>query len=325
MSATATAIRKNTGYIQVPKSILGRLDRTSVDLFMKRGNSEPHVLYLGAGSPFSQERVNGLIDTFEEVLYVRAADYEAFSQDLSISIEETLKEESLSAPERYQVLQFSASLEIEQAMRMVNCDRYVESTKNIGRLISSLLVEEDVLAADLFGIVRHDFQTFVHVTNVAGYATLLAKELGIQDSHELEQIATGGLLHDIGKRHIPRSILVKSETLTPKDWAVIRQHPQRGYEDLCQRDEIVHGQLMMTYQHHEHIDGSGYPVGVSGDEIHPWAQLLAVVDVFDALTGERPYRKPATAEQAIQFIEGRAGTQFDKEIVQCWASAMQQR
>lgn len=244
---------------------------------------------------------------------------------LTESLEAALEDEMLAPVERYQVLQVAVSLEIEQSMRMVNCDNYVANTKAIGRQIASLLDAGDVLPADLFKIVRHDFHTFVHVTNVAGYVTLLAKELGIRDSFELERIAAGGLLHDIGKRYIPRSLLTKTDPLTNTEWATIRQHPQKGYEDLCYRQSIELGQLMMTYQHHEHINGHGYPVGVSADEIHPWAKMLAVVDVFDALTGERPYRCPATATQAIEFIESKAGTQFDKEIVRCWTLAMQQR
>ena len=202
-------------------------------------------------------------------------------------------------------------------------DQVVEQTRTIGRQITSLLDEGDLLPGDLFDIVRHDFHTFVHVTNVAGYAVLLAKELGIRNRRDLEKIAVGGLLHDIGKRHIPRSVLSNTETLTAGEWEIIRQHPQRGYEELCRRDDLEHGQLMMVYQHHEHVDGKGYPVGILGEEMHSWAKLLAVVDVFDALTGERPYRLPMSKQAAIDFIVSKSGTQFDEECVRCWASAMQ--
>ena len=79
---------------------------------------------------------------------------------------------------------------------------------------------------------------------------------------------------------------------------------------------------MMAYQHHERVDGRGYPVGVLGDEIHPWARLLAVVDVFDALTGARPYRHSLSQQQALDYQRQRAGARFDPEILQCWLSAM---
>ena len=133
-------------------------------------------------------------------------------------------------------MQFAVALEIEQSLRMVSANTYVAKTKTIGRQIASIVVEDNVVPADLFEIARHEFQTFVHVTNVATYGTLLTKELGIYDKQELELIAVGGLLHDLGKRHIPRMILTKSGALSKQDWEIIRQHTQRGYEELCKRE-----------------------------------------------------------------------------------------
>ena len=85
------------------------------------------------------------------------------------------------------------------------------------------------------------------------------------------------------------------------------------------------GQLMMVYQHHERPDGQGYPVGIEQDEIHPWAEICSVVDVFDALTSERPYRRPMPAPRALEYLQSKAGTQFNAEIVQCWIRVMTQR
>jgi HD-GYP domain-containing protein (c-di-GMP phosphodiesterase class II) len=79
---------------------------------------------------------------------------------------------------------------------------------------------------------------------------------------------------------------------------------------------------MMVYQHHERLDGKGYPVQIGGDEIHPWAKLCAVADVFDAITSARPYRKPMSLEDALDFFERRAGVAFDKEFVKCLSSLM---
>ena len=91
------------------------------------------------------------------------------------------------------------------------------------------------------------------------------------------------------------------------------------------RKNLSHGQLMMVYQHHEHLSGKGYPVGITEEEIHSWAKMLAVVDVFDALTGDRPYRSPASCDEALAILNDNAGTQFDEDMVACWTSAMKQR
>ncbi|GAG30031.1 unnamed protein product, partial [marine sediment metagenome] len=249
------ATTRATEFVRVPTCILKTLDKTQVDLFLRNGPSEPHVLYRDAGYPLSQDRAQGLALSCEETLFVRARDFANFTRDLANSLESALEDDALSVTQRYEVMQFAVSLEVDQSLRMVSCDSYVSSAQTIGRQISSLLNVGDVLPADLYSIVRHDFHTFVHVTNVAAYVVLLARELGIRDSCELEKIAVGGLLHDLGKRHIPRSILTKTEILTKQEWAIIRQHPQRGYEELYHRSSLNNGQLMMVYQHHEHVDG----------------------------------------------------------------------
>ncbi len=325
MPQSPVAIAPTIEFIRVPTSILRALERTCVDLFLQHDLAELPVLYCDAGYPLSGERIQDLAESDQEALFVRARDYADFSQDLSNSLEAALEDERLPVTNRYELLQCAVSVEIEHSLRMVNCDYYVAQTETIAGQIVGLFNGNKVLPTDLFDIVRHDHSTFVHVTNVAGYVTLLAKELGHNDPGELEKIAIGGLLHDLGKRKIPSAILNKTSRLTPQEWDCIKQHPQVGYEELYMRDNLEHGQLMMVYQHHEHLCGKGYPVGITEEEIHPWAKMLAVVDVFDALTGKRPYRNPISRDEALEIIDRGAGTQFDKEIVACWTSAMQQR
>lgn len=315
----------DSDFIRIPNCVLQVLDRSSVDLFLQVNKSETPVLYREAGYVLSEGRSQGLADQCEETLFVRAKDYANLSTELAHNLDRVFEEDSLPALQRYEILQYAVSVKIEQSLRLVGNDEFVSHTKEIGKQICTLLEDKQILPGELFKIVRHDFHTFVHVTNVSGYAVLLAKELGIQDKDELEKIAVGGLLHDIGKRQIPRLILNKIDPLTDDEWEIIKLHPQRGYEELCQRDGMDRGQLMMVYQHHEHVNGNGYPVGILGDEIHPWAKLLAVVDVFDALTGERPYREPSKPGQVLEFLETRVGKQFDEEMVRCWASAMKKR
>lgn len=324
-STTTLTLSNSTEFIRVPTCILRAIDRTSVDLFLQHDDCAAPIFYRDAGYPLSEDRAKGLFDKCQDALYVRASDFALFSKDLVDSLDSALEADRLPVAERFELMQCAVSLEIEQSLRMVSSNSYVAQTKSIGRQIVGLVNDNQVLPADLFDIVRHDHHTFVHVTNVAGYVTLLAKELGFSDPKELERIAVGGLLHDLGKRKIPASILNKTSALTPREWEIIREHPQTGYEELCERDNIEHEQLMMVYQHHEHLNGNGYPVGITEEEIHPWAKMLAVVDVFDALTGERPYRTPASCHETLEFLESKAGSQFDKEMVACWISAMQQK
>ena len=98
--------------------------------------------------------------------------------------------------------------------------------------------------------------------------------------------------------------------------------PRAATKIFCERSDLNHGQLMIVYQHHERDRRQRLSGRRAGVDIHPWAKLVSIVDVFDAMTGKRPYRKSITAAEALQFIERNAGTHFDPEMAKCWISAM---
>ena len=152
---------------------------------------------------------------------------------------------------------------------------------------------------------------------------MLAKALGIVDRQCLERIATGGLLHDLGKLEIPEAILTKEGKLTDQEFATIKRHPTIGFRKLCHRTDLDFAQLMMVYQHHERLDGKGYPVGVGTGEIHEWGRICAIADVFEALTSTRPYRAAMRPKAAFDIMDRQSTTGFDTEMYQCWKMTIQ--
>jgi HD-GYP domain-containing protein (c-di-GMP phosphodiesterase class II) len=322
--AAAEVVRPNptAGYFAVQLDMLRRLQSSAADLFVQyEPNSEP-VLYHRAGCPLEAEQLAKLTDASIQHIYVRTEDFQHFGANLLQAVDSVAGREVIPAAERFAALQVAMAVEIEQVSRLVDCGPFVSLAQKVGPELSSLLANSNVLPRDLFRLARHDFNTFTHVTNVASYAVVLTERLGLCDHAGLEQIATAAILHDIGKRFIPASILTKPAKLDPEERAIIETHPQRGYEELCDRPEMTFEQLMIVYQHHERIDGKGYPVGLRGEEIHPWARMLAVVDVFDAMTAIRPYRRPATPREAMDYILQSSGTHFDPEVVACWDAIM---
>ena len=105
---------------------------------------------------------------------------------------------------------------------------------------------------------------------------------------------------------------------TEKVVAYESRYPTTGFAKLCSREDLSYAQLMMVYQHHERLDGTGYPVGVTGEEIHDWARLCSVADVFEALTSNRPYRAGMSISKAFSIMDPGADTTFDKEMLECW-------
>jgi HD-GYP domain-containing protein (c-di-GMP phosphodiesterase class II) len=310
------------GYLPVHVDLLRHLSVVGVDVFTQADSRQAPTLYCRAGLPLGNHRLLSLGDAGVREVYVRTTDFAGFGAQLLESVDAQLEQQVVSPAERYAVLQLAVAVEVEHASRMVDCSKLVSLSDRVGRDLVAILTASSVLPSDLFRIARHDFNTFTHVTNCASYCVVLAQSLGISAQAELEQVAIAAMLHDIGKRFIPASVLTKPTRLLPAERELIETHPLRGYEELCERPDLNFGQLMMVYQHHEHVDGSGYPVGITSDEIHPWAKLLAVVDVFDAMTGTRPYRRPCSALEAMEYICKNAGTHFDPEMVACWNSTM---
>ncbi len=149
---------------------------------------------------------------------------------------------------------------------------------------------------------------------VASIALQLAKKVGVVQE-KLVHIYRGALLHDIGKIGIPDSILHKAGSLTDQEWKLMKRHPKIAY-DLLSPIQYLAPALNIPYCHHEKWDGSGYPNGLKGEHIPIEARIFAVIDVWDALRSDRPYRKAWDEEKTKNYIKEQSGSHFDPRIVQ---------
>ena len=157
-----------------------------------------------------------------------------------------------------------------------------------------------------------------HSERVTDFGLEIGKEMGFSEE-EMEILQRGGLLHDIGKLGIPNKILDKTEKLTEKDIQILRKHPRLGariLEPISSYTEV----MLIVLQHHENYDGTGYPDGLTGEEISKYSRILAVADRFEALTANRPYRMAVQPEDAAKFIQDNSGKQFDPAVVDAFLS-----
>ena len=166
-----------------------------------------------------------------------------------------------------------------------------------------------------------DHITDEHTQRVAELTLALAEKMGIPVS-EFDHLRRGALLHDIGKMGIPDEILQKKGPLTEEEMAVMRTHPELGYQILS-GIEFLESALEIPYCHHEKWDGNGYPLGLHGEDIPLSARIFAVVDVWDALTSDRPYRPAWDEEKALEYIREQAGQYFDPAVVAVFLDMME--
>lgn len=168
-----------------------------------------------------------------------------------------------------------------------------------------------------------DKETQGHSLRIANMTLELANRMGYKEQG-LENVRRGALLHDIGKMGVPDTILLKPGGLTEDEWSIMKKHPTYAYEMLSELPYFKEA-LDIPYCHHEWWDGTGYPRGLKGTEIPLAARIFAIVDAWDALVSDRPYRKAWVKQNALKHIIDQAGTHFDENVVNCFVSMMQDK
>lgn len=166
----------------------------------------------------------------------------------------------------------------------------------------------------------HDPTTGEHLLRMSSYSAALARAIGIE-AEQVELIRTASPMHDIGKIGIPDDILRKPGRLTADDLVVMRQHPQIGYDLLAgSESELLDLGALIALTHHERYDGTGYPDGTEGDQIPLEGRIVALADVFDALTSERPYKRAFPFDRALAMIVDERGRHFDPELADAFVA-----
>ncbi|MHB8861584.1 MAG: HD-GYP domain-containing protein [Pirellulaceae bacterium] len=323
MSAPATLSTEGgepelRGFLPIALETLASADKLNFDLFT-RSETGRTVLLGGRNYVLNEEDIRRLSDSSKTTLYIRAADRVSYCDYLR---EVVLQSPKLKPPQRLQVLHAANQATFEFVFSSSSVQRYVEFAEKFGRELVEIISNNDIAVTELVKLLNHDYSTYTHVVNVTTYCLALARGLGFADGAQLREIAIGALLHDYGHRHIPKSVLHNTDPLADAKWGLFQQHPLYGFRDLCQRPDLTWRQLMMIYQHHERLDGKGYPVGVEASEVHPWGRLCKVADVFATLTSDRAYRKAEPVCKVAQWMQDQVNVEFDVEMVQCFRAML---
>ena len=169
-----------------------------------------------------------------------------------------------------------------------------------------------------------DYETGAHIARVGHYAHLIAQGLQLS-AQDQALVLDAAAMHDIGKVGIPDHILLKPGRLDDEEMAIMRQHASLGHDLLKgSSSRLLQAGATIAFGHHEKFDGSGYPQGLSGDDIPLFGRIVAVADVFDALTSERPYKKPWSLEDAADYLRAQRGLHFDPQCVDVFLAAWPQ-
>jgi HD-GYP domain-containing protein (c-di-GMP phosphodiesterase class II) len=209
-------------------------------------------------------------------------------------------------------MNLDGSFTIEQANVKLN---------QIVRNIMGELKRNKELMTLLADVYTYDDYIFTHSFNVTLYTLAIGLELNINDKN-LEILGLGAILHDVGKMLVPLKVLRKPGKLTEKEFEQIQKHADYGFHLIKNVHTVSLLVANCAYQHHERLDGSGYPRGIKGDEIHYFGKIIAVADVFDAVTSNRVYRKAMLPHQGLEVLYAGVGKKFDNTIIEAFRRAV---
>lgn len=197
---------------------------------------------------------------------------------------------------------------------------FMEATNNVTNELMSAIFENDAVAVDVGMLKVSDEYTFKHSVDVATMSMIIAKKHGLKDE-EIRELGISGLLHDVGKSKIPNEVLNKPGKLTDEEFALMKQHSLFGFEILKKRNQFSDGIIRGVLQHHEKMNGKGYPLGVPAEKIHKYARIISVADVYDALVTERPYKKAFSKRDAVEMIMAMTGD-LDIDVMQSFLGSV---
>lgn len=263
---------------------------------------------IARGAILDEFMINGLRKLGVAGVYIREGEEEIIesSEDENVAPATLEKIEKLKVEDRTSVsISESVRARVAEGVSYLysNTDsaQLASTTKDITDDLMKAIDENDAIAVDISALKVSDEYTFKHSVDVATMSMIVAKKLGM--SHDdIYDIGIAGLLHDIGKSKIPNEILNKPGRLTDEEFEIMKQHSVFGYRILQEKEDIKEEIKLAVLQHHEKINAKGYPMGVGAAQIRPFAKILSVVDIYDALVTERPYKQGFSPRDAVEML-----------------------
>lgn len=256
-----------------------------------------------AGTVLDESTIIRLVDKGIQGIYIECEGCEDIEVNEILSMEEKINVSN-------EIGKIFKSFQSEKG----NIFACVESVNRIADYFVDVVTKNRECLMNIIDIKNYNEYSYIHSMQVGILSTIIGKNLGYKNS-KLKELATAGMLHDVGKLNIPLEILDKPGPLTEEEFNVMKKHPRYAMEKLKPCSGLSADILNGILAHHEKIDGTGYPNGLKEEEIHEFGKIIAVADVYDALTSDRSYRKSWKPHDTINFMMGCAGKHFDVDIL----------
>ena len=305
----------SSDYLPVNSSSLRSDTIVGCDLYLlvETKSESRYVLYSRGDAVFEDDDRGMLWEKNISRLFIKKDDQQKYYEYLENNFQEIITDVKIPPDERAKIV-YSAATNLLKDLFNDPRSGNINRTKTFAYNMVDYILQEGRVARSLLKIAIHDYHTYTHSVNVAAVGTLFAKELGFGDE-DLKHFCAGILLHDVGKTRISTDILNKKGKLTKEEYEEIKKHPEMGVEILKETGSRFTEEYLITLQHHENYDGTGYPRGLKKDEILFCGRIARIIDVYDALTTNRPYAKAIRPFAALVEMKDKMPNCFDRELL----------
>ncbi len=300
-------------YFRVPVDLYREGNILDKDLFMLyQGN---YLVYRAKGSRWTAEDAEKLQEFGAQELFILCETEIEHFQFLESNLSRLLSEPKAPLIKKTSALYQCATGIAENIFKNPSSSETFTKTKKVVNHTIELLAKDSEAFVSMITLSSHDYYTYTHCVNVMTFTLGLLSSLGIRDRKILEEAAIGAFLHDVGKTKVPLAVLNKPGPLTEDEWRIMKKHPEWGIDLLHARPIPERGKDIIL-QHHEKVNGIGYPYGLRGDKIQMVSQVVSICDAYDAMTTNRCYQRAKTPFEAFSIITQQMAGHFNSRIVE---------
>lgn len=299
----------NTKYFRIRLSTIRADKHTAFDIFISVNGKM--ILYLRADDRLSDAKISMLHsrDTGNS-FFVRTEDKEKYRQ----WVREEMTSDLIEPFSKAQILRESSVAIMEDLFENPDVNQALNESRPIIRDFIEFMDHEPEAMAYLISLSGHDFYTYNHSLDVSIYSLGLGQALGY-NPRDLEELGAASLFHDVGKRNVALEILCKKGPLDDAEWEQMKRHPQYGLLILNENPQVSDAIKAACFEHHESFSGNGYPQQLSGQEIHPFARIVAITDTYDAMTTQRSYNVPLKPTDAVTMMKDKLQGRYDPDML----------
>ncbi len=301
-------------YLPVNSNSLRTDTKIGCDLYLlvKTSTDSRYILYCRGDAVFDNNKRENLLEKNISRLFIKKEDQKKYYEYLENNFQDIIADTRISSDEKAKIVHSAATNLIKDLFNNPRTGN-IERTKTFAFNMVDYILKEGKAAHNLLNILVHEYYTYTHSVNVAAVGTLFAQSIGLGEN-ELKSFCSGILLHDVGKTRISTDILNKEGKLTKEEYEEVKKHPEMGVEILKETGNGFTDEYIITLQHHENADGSGYPYGLKNNEVQLCSKIAHVIDVYDALTTDRSYAKAIRPFAALDEMRENMLNCFDKEV-----------